>query len=38
MREKRKSKYKFSRAKVFKAEHVRKYFENPNIENEVFGY
>ena len=33
-----KSKHKFSGAKVCKAEQVRKYFVNPKIENEVFGY
>ena len=37
MREKCKSKHKFGRAKVCKAEQVRKYFVNPKIENEVFG-
>ena len=35
MREKRKSKHKFGRAKVCKAEQVRKHFVNPKIENEV---
>ena len=37
MREKRKSKQKFGRAKVSKAEQVRKCFVNPKIENGVFG-
>ena len=37
MWEKCKSKHKFGRAKVCKAEQVRKYFVNPKIENEVFG-
>ena len=37
MREKCKSKHKFSGAKVQKAEQVRKYFVNSKIENEVFG-
>ena len=37
MREKRKSKLKFRGAKVDKAQQVRKYFVNPEIENEVFG-
>ena len=38
MRERRKSKHKFSATKIFKAEEVRKYFVNPKIEHEVFGY
>ena len=38
MREECKSKYKFGGAKVYKAEQVRKCFENLKIENEVFGY
>ena len=37
MREKYKSKHKFSGTKVYKAEQVRKYFVNPKIVNEVFG-
>ena len=37
MREKRKNKHKFGGAKVCKAEQVRKYFVNLEIENEVFG-
>ena len=37
MREERKSKYKFGGAKVCKAEQVRKYFVDPETENEVFG-
>ena len=37
MREKHKSKLKFRGAKVDKAQQVRKYFINPEIENEVFG-
>ena len=37
MREKRKSEHKFGGAKVCKAEQGRKYFVNPNIENEIFG-
>ena len=37
MREKCKGKHKFGGAKVCKAEQVRKYFENPKTENEVFG-
>ena len=36
MREKSKSKHKFSGAKVYKAEQLRKYFRNAKIENEVF--
>ena len=36
MQEKCKSKHRFGGAKVCKAEQVRKYFVNPNIENEVF--
>ena len=35
-REKRKSKHKFDGAKVYKAQHLRKYFVNPKIENEIF--
>ena len=31
-----KSKLKFVGVKVYKAEEVRKYFENPKIENEIF--
>ena len=31
--ERRKSKYKFGRTKVCKAEEVRKYFVNPKIES-----
>ena len=34
--EKHKSKHKFGRDKVSKAEEVRKYFVNPIIENEFF--
>ena len=34
MRERRKSKHKFGGTKLCKAEEVRKYFVNPNIENE----
>ena len=37
MRERHKSKHKFGGTKVCKAEEVRKYFENPKIENEIFG-
>ena len=37
VREKCKSKHKFSETKVCKVEQVRKYFVNPKIENEVFG-
>ena len=37
MREKYKSKHKFGGVEVCKAEQVRKYFVNPQIENEVFG-
>ena len=37
MREKRKSKHKFGKAKVSKTDQVRKYFVNTKIENEVFG-
>ena len=37
MRERRKSKHKFSGTKVCKAEEVRKYFVNSKIKNEVFG-
>ena len=37
MRDRRKSKHKFGGTKVCKAEEVRKYFVNSNIENEVFG-
>ena len=37
MREGHKSKHKFGRTKVCKAEEVRKYFVNSKIENEVFG-
>ena len=37
MRDRRKSKNKFGGTKVYKAEEVRKYFVNSNIENEVFG-
>ena len=37
MRERRKSKHKFGRTKVYKAEEIRKYFVNSKIENEVFG-
>ena len=33
-----KSKLKFGGIKVRKAEEVRKYFENPKIGNEVFGW
>ena len=33
--ERRKSKHKFSRTKVYKAEEVGRYFINPKIENEV---
>ena len=36
MRESRKSKHQFGKTKISKAEEVRKYFENPQIENEVF--
>ena len=36
IQERRKSKYKFVRTKVCKAEKVRKYFVNPKIETEVF--
>ena len=35
-REKCKSKHKFGGAKVYKAEHLRKHFVNPKIENEIF--
>ena len=31
--ERRKSKYKFGRTKIWKAEEVRKYSVNPKIEN-----
>ena len=37
MRDRHKSKNKFGGTKVYKAEEVRKYFVNSNIENEVFG-
>ena len=37
MREKCKIKHKFSGAKAYKVEQVRKYFVNPKIGNEVFG-
>ena len=37
MREKSKSKHKFGGAEICKAEHVRKYFVNHQIENKVFG-
>ena len=37
MREKSKSKHKFGGAEICKAEHVRKYFVNHQIGNEVFG-
>ena len=36
MQERRKSKHKFGGAKVCKAEEVRKYFVNSEIENKVF--
>ena len=36
MRESRKSKHQFGESKICKAKEVRKYFENPQIENEVF--
>ena len=35
-RERRKSRHKFGRTKVCKAEEVRKYFVNPKIEIEIF--
>ena len=38
MPEKCKSKRKFYGAKACKAEQVRKYFVNPEIENEVFSW
>ena len=38
MREKCKSKFKFGRAKVCKADQVKTDFVNPKIENEVFSY
>ena len=38
IREKCKSKHKFGGTKVSKAEYVRKYFVNPQIETEVFGW
>ena len=38
MIEKCKSKHKFGGAKVCKAEQLRKYFVNPGIENEIFGW
>ena len=38
MRERRESKHKFGGTKVCKADEIRKYFVNPKIENEVFGW
>ena len=37
MRERRKSKHKFGKTKVYKAERVRNFLVNPKIETEVFG-
>ena len=37
IRERRKSKHNFGQTKVCKAEEVRKYFINAEIENEFFG-
>ena len=37
MLDRRKSKHKSGRAKVCKAEEVKKYFVNSEIENEIFG-
>ena len=36
MWQRRKNKHKFGGTKGFKVEELRKYFVNPNIENEVF--